>query len=147
MRHQAWLCAVPESKTKGQQADSKSRMQRFTEQEDDGLTAPLLTLPELEACATYLVDWLHQAGTVGHGPAGGVVPLSWLEFNAWCALSGNRPTPWEADTVIALSRAYAAMSQKATDPDCPAPHTPDDFDRHALGNKIKQGLRGFAKKK
>lgn len=138
---------MPESKAKNAE-NKQSRIAAYEAQEAEGLTAPMLDMPELEECAVYLVDWLHMAGTVGSGMHG-AVPLTWAELQAWAQLSDSQPTPWESSQLMAMSRAYAAMSSKATDPNCPAPHVPDadTLDRAALGNKIKQGFRAFGKKK
>lgn len=143
MKHQAWLSAVPESKSKCD-GPRLSRLQQYREQQ--GEDAPLLQLPELDA-GEHLVDWLHRAGTVGHGAMGGVMALSWQELQAWDRLSGTGLTPWEAEAIMHLSQTYAAMSNKATKADCPAPYQPEDFDRDATADRIKQGLRQFAKNK
>lgn len=68
----------------------------------------------------YITEWLMEAGPLaatGMGPA----PLGWAEIDAWAALTGTDPNPWEARTIRRLSRDFHDQMDKAREPTCPAP--------------------------
>ena len=64
-------------------------------------------MPLLE-CGHYLIDLLHNAGTVTYND-GIAKRLSWSELKAWCDLTGLRLCPFESATIMMLSAAYADM--------------------------------------
>lgn len=41
-------------------------------------------------------------------PMGGWLPLSWAEIDAFARLTGRLSSPWEAETVAAMSAAYVS---------------------------------------
>lgn len=113
---------------------------------ESGIAAPLLEMPPLSG-GHHLVDWLHQAGTVNSGAMGGFSALAWTELRAWSQLCGIELQPWEAETIMLLSRTYASMFAEAADPHCPAPYTPEVIEAEAVeavGDKIKAGFKALA---
>lgn len=73
----------------------------------------------------YLTDWLLEIGPTFPG-ANGMVPFEWSHIVDWSRLMGVSPTPWEARTLVQLSRAYAGQCIRAEKPDCPAPASSDE---------------------
>lgn len=64
----------------------------------------------LPACILYLWRWfldLHNGR-----PSGGFGPgaITYSDMHAWAALTGNRPTPWDVETIKQLDYAYLKHS-------------------------------------
>lgn len=122
-------------------------MERFKEIDENH---PSLALPDIETehAAGYLFEYLWEAGLMssnGMGP----VSLSWLEIDAWCNRTGATPSTWELLTIKALSEAYVAELNKASEKDRPAPYTPvvevEEVDREVVQNKISSVLSRFTR--
>lgn len=92
----------------------------------------------------HLIDWLHNAGTISQAAMGGAGGLTWLELKAWSDLSGNDLTGWEADTVMHLSRTYAATLAESSDPHYPAPFVPEIVDAVEVGDNLKSKFKALA---
>lgn len=109
-----------------------------------------LDLPENPA--PYLVNWLMEVGPVGSGGMG-PVPIGWADIQTWQTLTAVDLDPWEARTLVRLSRDFVAEMERAKDPACTAPHSTgltneqavtDQFRamfRFATGLKAKEGKR------
>ena len=104
-------------------------------------------MPLLE-CGHYLIDLLHDAGTVTYND-GIAKRLSWSELKAWCDLTGLRLCPFESATIMMLSAAYADMLNEATDPNCPSPMLPKmtQSKREQVAIGLKNALRSIGKKR
>ena len=72
----------------------------------------------------------------------GATALNAQELCAWCLGTGNALTPWEFATVLAMSRAYHAEFEDASDPGRPPPWT--DPDAEAVDRKrVERATRGM----
>lgn len=134
-RHLAWLAAQPEG-------SDKSRRESLL---DGGEGSPLLIMPDVGA-AEYIIDFWHDAGTIGHA-SNGIAPLSWQEIQAWLSLNEIVLSNFEIRMIRVLSQEYCGEYYAASDKDRPAPHeiTEDMLDRVAVGNKIKNVLSRLKK--
>lgn len=62
-------------------------------------------LPNIEG-GEYLLEALHEAGTFDTTESGSPVPLKWQEIAAFAQLTGSIDEPFEAKTIMDLSKAY-----------------------------------------
>ena len=135
-KHLAWLNATPEG-------SKKSRRESYSEGGDG---SPFLILPELDS-AEYLVQYWHEAGTVGQGAAGPIA-LSWQEIRAWRQENQYTLSLFEIAAIRRLSDEYVGEYYSASDKSRPAPYqgvTLEDIDRTAINNKVK-GIMSMFKK-
>jgi hypothetical protein len=68
--------------------------------------------PEVPGCAVHLFDALFEIGPVlpgGMGPA----PLTFGEISRWSEVTGVPLGPWEARTLVNLSRIYQSEYDRA----------------------------------
>lgn len=72
----------------------------------------------------------------------GAGPLTAQELLAWCTGTGTDLTPWEFATVLAMSRAYSAEFEDASDPSRPAPWTDPDAEV-ANRKRVANGMKGM----
>jgi hypothetical protein len=108
------LGTVPEVKGKSSAAQRQTRLERI--QADGG--DPDYPLP---GDAGYLLEYFWEIGPTlssSMGPAA----LTNSELVYWQQNSGVDLTPWEAKTLVRLSRSYLAEGHAAIKPDCPPPH-------------------------
>lgn len=62
---------------------------------------------------------------MGMSGANGLISLTWQELESFSDLSGCNLTGWEAETLMAMSRAYSASYHKSQEPDSPPPWADD----------------------
>lgn len=62
-----------------------------------------------------------QVGPLSHGGMSSA-PITWAEMAAWASLSGWRPSPWEAEALAAMSRAYLAQVEDSNGARVPPPY-------------------------
>lgn len=108
VQYLAWLDAVPEK-----QQQPRSELLGF------------IDYPELPEGFEYLIEYLDQLGW-GREGFNGLVALNYQEIQAWLALSFLELTPWEVQTMRALSSAYCAQLRKSFAPDAPAPYVSEE---------------------
>lgn len=104
MRQLAWLHTVPE---KAKQPRYKTRV---------------VSMPDIEG-GEYLVNLALEIGPSKVAGMGGVVGIDEIDLAAWQANSGIRLTAWEAQTIRALSQAYASGCMDSRDARSPAPYS------------------------
>ena len=104
-------------------------------------------MPRLD-CGHYLIDLLHDAGTVAYND-GIAKRLLWSELKAWADLAGVKLCAFESATIMMLSAAYADMLNEATDPSCPSPMLPKmtQSKRKQVAIGLKNALRSIGKKR
>lgn len=97
----------------------------------------------------HIALWLLQIGPLASGGMS-AAPVAWTEIQAWAAITGYRPTPWEADTLMILSRAYLAQVQDSNGERVPAPYAPVQENAAQVSQdlgKLLDGLMAEQKKK
>jgi len=70
-----------------------------------GVLPPEAEPPPFPVPLAYVWSWfsqLHGARGAGFGPC----PLTWLDLDAWSRFTGNVPTPWEVELLMALDAEY-----------------------------------------
>jgi len=76
-------------------------------------------LPEIE-WGWHLLNALDAIGYCRKGPE----PVDYQEIRAWMELTGAYLTPWEVETLHALSDRYTAQRVNSADPHAPPPFWP-----------------------
>lgn len=77
------------------------------------------------------------------GPTEGDQTLTHAELRHYQENEGTRLTPWECDTLRAMSGAYLGESFKARERDCPPPYA-DSSDAQRLRKvRVREKLRKF----
>jgi len=107
-----WLHATPKK-------SDKSRMEMYDE--DDFRRR----MPEVEAA--YLLRPFFDSGMCSSNGMG-VSAISWSELRNYCELTGTELSPWEAEQVMMMSRAYTASLRRSDDPLMPPPFTAEETD-------------------
>lgn len=69
----------------------------------------------------HITDWLKDLGPLASGGMSSA-PISWQEMAAWMSLTGWQPSPWEAETLSAMSRAYLAQVEDSNGAKVPPPY-------------------------
>ena len=69
---------------------------------------------------SHLLEAIQALGYCRQGPA----PVDYQEIRAWQELTGSQLTPWETETVFALSDRYVAQRYKSADKRTNAPYWP-----------------------
>lgn len=90
-------------------------MSRLDRLKKDGVPAQFPPNP-----APHITGRLVEIGLVQAG-AGGAIPLSWLEIEAWQNNACIRLEPWEARLIHTLSTAYVAEGKRAEFENTPSP--------------------------
>lgn len=130
-RQLAWLHARPRPYVRSDAKPGKARpaeqlpirMQKYT---DEGTEPPI---PELYA-AQHLARHLFDVGPVMSGGMGSA-PITYSEITAWQRACSVPLTPWEAQTLRAMSMAYAGESVAAEAHDAPPPYIKKRSEQHA----------------
>lgn len=120
VRHGAWLTAVPDEGSSGQEspragrskARPRSRLQRLRNQFGEEFQPEMPPL----LCGEHMLDYLEQAG-----PTAGDSAIGHPELAAFQANTGIELTEWEASTLRLMSKALVAESHRATEADCLPP--------------------------
>lgn len=90
----------------------------------------------------HVAGWLLQVGPLASGGMA-AAPVSWSEISAWAAMTGHRPTPWEADTLMIMSRAYLAQVQDCNGEAVPAPYARVEVDKAQVSQDLGKLLDGI----
>lgn len=69
----------------------------------------------------HITDWLKDLGPLASGGMS-AAPISWQEMAAWASLTGWQPSPWEAETLALMSRAYLAQVEDSSGARVPPPY-------------------------
>lgn len=100
-------------------------------------------LPPLESGLQQIVGLLFDAGPVSSGGEG-LVPLSWLDLQAWQSVTGLTLQPWLLRLLRRLSGDYLMELNKGASVDAPPPWerdlTPDR--RKKVAKHIRKVIRG-----
>jgi hypothetical protein len=136
----AWLNAAPEPRPAKAPPPKPEPISRRRKIEETGGVLPLPDCP-----SEQLVKWLFEIGPVmssGMGP----MPITWSELKAWQELTGTELEPWEARTLVALSREFAGEAVAAAKIDCPAPFSTElsDSEREKVASAVSRGMRALA---
>lgn len=83
----------------------------------------------------YPCQVLLGAGPVEYIGMGDAVGISPQRLESWCRLTAWPLTPWEAETVLDMSKAYA---NARNDEKAPMPWQPETVDKAALGSAIER---------
>lgn len=79
------------------------------------------------------------------GPIGGVgmgpTPLGWGDIATWQTLSGNEVDPWEARTLMRLSRDFVTQMHRSKESTCPAPYSTGAINEQAVTDQFKAMFR------
>lgn len=78
-------------------------------------------MPEIND-GRYLINWWTDLGMANYG-FNGVIPLTYMDLQAWAAMTKRDPNPWESATLVNLSRQYCSQMNVSTKKDCEAPFT------------------------
>lgn len=76
-------------------------------------------------------------GTGGMGPTA----VAWADLMHWQALSAVELDPWEARTLMRLSRDFVAQMDRAKEPTCPAPYSTGASNEQAVTDQFKAMFR------
>lgn len=100
-------------------------------------------MPEVNS-GFYLIGWLNELGLANYG-LNGVIPLTFVDLQAWQTMTGRNVNPWESKTLITLSRQYCAQMNASGKKGCEAPFaaeiTNDDMIR--VRDKAEDKLRSL----
>lgn len=64
--------------------------------------------PELPPACAHVWTWYVALDRARGSNGFAVNPIGWCDVQAWAELTGNRPTPWEVESIMALDLAYRA---------------------------------------
>lgn len=137
VRQLAWLNTAP-NPPKGDKTGVK-QPQRIKRLRAEGFPVELPDNP-----VPYLVDWLMEVGPFGTGGMGAVA-INWADLATWQALTGLQIDPWEARTLVRLSRDFVAQTERSKDITCPAPYSTGATSERAITEQFKAMMR-FAKR-
>lgn len=102
--------------------------------------------PLLDDADEVLTGLLYTAGP-GAGTGFGLGPLSWSEVRAFRDLTAMPLTPFEAEAIVLMSRAYVSEHNQASrSQGCFSPWTDDEEARQAtVSDTLRAGLRGMVR--
>ena len=100
-------------------------------------------LPDLEGDEDLAV-FFGEFGFVKAG-AMGLVPLDWADLQAFSAAMGYIFTPWQAQTLISMSRDYATIANN--DDPLPMPWQDEVIDRDNVASRLKGALNALKSRK
>ena len=129
MRHLAWLRSTEEG----------AQQSRIEKRRDTGITDEVM--PEVDE-GRYLINWLNDLGLANYG-FNGVIPLTFIDLQAWAAMTGRNPNPWESTTLITLSRQYCSQMDASSKKGCEPPFAAEitDSDMIRVRDKAEDKLR------
>jgi hypothetical protein len=79
-------------------------------------------------------------------PSGfGLAPLDWHDLRAFSEMMGYDFTPWQAETLVAMSRDYAQIAN--SDEPLPMPYERDTIDRDGVADRLRNAFKSLAKKR
>lgn len=94
-----------------------------------------LTMPEVEG-GEYIINHWQKSGMYSSG-MNGLMPLSWLELQAYSVQSGASLDGWESEQVMLMSKAYVAFSRDSDELNCMAPYTVELTEEQELAIKAQ----------
>ena len=104
---------------------------------------PYKKLPEVNY-APYLLEYSLELGLFKNGQSG-IVPVDWVDIQAWLNLVCLDLHPEEIKIIRMLSIAYVSQMHKSKEQNCPAPYKEDDTAVNKSAN-IKQQMAQFRRK-
>lgn len=140
MRQLAWLDTVPRAKDREQPQSRRDGIDRLWDEKGAWETE----LPEIGDGQSVLRLFLDSGRYLASDY--GAKPLTWQEIDSWIRITGTPVTYWEAESIHVLSGEYAAMTNAALDPDCPAPFVTEETKQKQQLSMLA-GLRGIAVKR
>lgn len=109
--------------------------------------AELAAAPAVPDCAAHILDALFEVGPVKPGGMG-AAPLGFSDLADWSALVGIDLTPWEARTIVALSRLYLVEYENAREGGpAPTDEGPTPEQKQEVAQGLAAMLRRNAKRK
>lgn len=121
----------------------QSRLEALKSGDDNEAQAEAI-MPEIDpACSSLLELFFHSGQATSTGM--GLIPLDWEKLRAWRLENKLELSIWEKETIIKMSEAYCAEYSRATDPQRPAPYSPekeeDEIDEEAELRKALQWMK------
>ncbi len=99
-----------------------------------------------EPTATYLAEILLDLGpAVSSGM--GLTAVTYTDIVNWMTATGVALSPWECQTLKAMSKAYANQAAISSDKNCPSPWLEKLPTRDAVAQGTMAALRSIRKKK
>ena len=138
-RQVGWLHSTPKPKDPKKTQDNKTRYEKIAGGGNDPL------LPPVDDGA-YLIGYWQECGMCSPG-FDGTSALSSVEVSAWAQAVGIPLSPWEHQTIRAMSRAYVTDLHEGCEPDAPPPYGAAvvEVDRQAVSKKVSGALRQLAR--
>lgn len=127
VKQTAWLQAPVDPDFKPSKK-YESRLEKFKENSEEIKYEP-------EAYSNYIINIANSIGLYlnsGYGP----VPITWTEILSWSTLTKIEITPWEANLIMKLSRAFVSQFSISKNPACISPIL--EVDEENLELKRKQ---------
>ena len=81
----------------------------------------------------YMMDALMEIGPFTRSAMGGEEPIGWVEIHSYACATGEISEPWEARTLVNMSRAYLSGRQTGKSP-------------FSIPPLERQGFRGYVNK-
>lgn len=103
-----------------------------------------MTMPPINEAFNYLLGLFFDSGQA-LATGQGLIPLTWQEIESWINVNRLELTLWEIETIKKMSEAYCAEYSRATDPQRPAPYSPekeeDEIDEETELRKALQWMK------
>lgn len=131
----AWLNSTPKTHKK----DDKPKS-RLSQLDDDH---PSKQLPESSA---YLTLCFGLLGYCSHTDMGSAKAFTWSEIESFSNQSGYKLNGWESEQMLLMSRAYANMSSKASELNCPSPYKSritSEEEKQIMRDRVNKQLDAF----
>lgn len=139
VRHVAWLKSRPRKPK--QEGEAPTRLAQIEDNGGQAVYPPIMH-------GQYLLDWLFEVGPVMLGGMA-QAPLTFQEIESWARQTGRILSPWESQTMRALSQAFIAAGMEAEKPETPAPYDRqnEQFDREKISKKVGNLFKALARSK
>jgi hypothetical protein len=111
--------------------DSRNRLEQY------GHSHPYIKPVDVSWCAS-LAGHFHRSGMCMPGP----VVLSWQEVMAYNVSSAAALSPWEAETIVEMSRSYVTWRLKGSQQS----DMPDEVPHYSDDEEAMQALREYLPK-
>lgn len=72
----------------------------------------LIDEPEIAHCGAHLWEWFWELNAARAQGFSGPNPIGYQDIQAWAALTGTTPHPWETRALKAMDRAFLAAVDK-----------------------------------
>lgn len=133
VRQLAWLNTAP-NPPQGDKTGVK-QPKRIVRMKAEGVPIDLPKNP-----CPYLVDWLMEIGPVASAGMG-AAPVGWADIQTWQTLTAIEADPWEARTLMRLSRDFVAQIDRSKIPTCPAPYSTGLTNEQAVTEQFRAMFR------